>query len=42
MQVFVDGYKLVPNVDYTETSTSSITPLISIPVGSLIEYRIEK
>jgi hypothetical protein len=42
MDVYVDGYKLVRNTDYTETSTSSITTTFSIPVGSMIEFRIER
>jgi hypothetical protein len=40
MDVYVDGYKLVKGVDYTEINNTSYTPLISIPVGSTIEYRI--
>jgi hypothetical protein len=40
LDVYVDGYKLVRGVDYAESGISTITPLISIPVGSTIEYRI--
>jgi hypothetical protein len=40
LDVYVDGYKLVRGVDYAESGVSTITPLISIPVGSTIEYRI--
>jgi hypothetical protein len=42
MDVYVDGYKLVKGNDYAETSTSSITTTFSIPVGSTIEFRIER
>ena len=42
LDVYVDGYKLIKNIDYQEATVSSITPLISIPVGSTIEYRISQ
>ena len=40
LDVYVDGYKLVRGLDYNETSSTAITPLISLPIGSIIEYRI--
>lgn len=40
LDVYVDGYKLVRGLDYNETSSTAITPLISLPIGSTIEYRI--
>jgi len=42
MDVYVDGYKLVRNLDYTENTTTAIVTSISIPIGSMIEFRIEK
>jgi hypothetical protein len=42
LDVFVDGNKWTKEIDYTETTTTSITTLVSIPVGSTITYRIEK
>lgn len=40
LDVYVDGYKMIKGTDYTESGVTSITPFISIPVGSTIEYRI--
>lgn len=40
LDVYVDGYKLVKGTDYFESGVTTITPFISIPVGSTIEYRI--
>jgi hypothetical protein len=42
LDVFVDGFKWTKDLEYTETTTTSITPLVSIPSGSTISYRIEK
>ena len=39
LDVFLDGSKLVNGIDYAEASTTTIIPLISIPIGSTIEYR---
>ena len=42
LDVYVDGYKLIRNVDYTENTTTAIVTSISIPIGSMLEFRIEK
>ena len=42
MDVYVDGFKMARNLDYTENTTTSIVTSMSIPIGSLIEFRIEK
>lgn len=39
MDVYVDGVKLLRGVDYTETTNTTLTSLIAIPVGSTIEFR---
>jgi hypothetical protein len=40
LDVFVDGYKFVRDIEYAETTSNSITTLVAIPAGSTIEYRI--
>ena len=40
LDVYVDGYRLVKDIDYRETSSTAITPLISLPIGTTLEYRI--
>jgi hypothetical protein len=42
MDVYVDGYKMTRNIDYTENTTTAIVSSISIPIGSVIEFRIER
>ena len=42
MDFYVDGYKMTRNIDYTENTTTAIVTSISIPIGSVVEFRIEK
>ena len=42
LEVFLDGYKLDKDIDYTEVNTTAISSNISIPVGSTMEFRISK
>lgn len=42
MDFYVDGYKMTRNIDYTENTTTAIVTSISIPIGSVVEFRIER